>query len=44
MLTLTKWRDKTTFQKILYIFVWIMIIITLLGVILVSASAVFENM
>ncbi|MCG7194097.1 DUF4044 domain-containing protein [Fructilactobacillus sanfranciscensis] len=41
---MTKWRDKTTFQKILYIFVWIMIIITLLGVILVSASAVFENM
>ncbi|XNW44154.1 DUF4044 domain-containing protein [Fructilactobacillus vespulae] len=39
---MTKWRDKSTFQKILYIFVWIMIIFTVLGVILGSATALLQ--
>ncbi|WP_338029983.1 DUF4044 domain-containing protein [Fructilactobacillus cliffordii] len=41
MVNLTKWKDKTTFQKILYVFVWIMIIVTLAGVILGSALTLF---
>ncbi|EKK20327.1 hypothetical protein B808_1068 [Fructilactobacillus florum 8D] len=28
-----KWKDRSTFQKILFIFVWVMIIVTLAGVV-----------
>ncbi|WP_078775200.1 DUF4044 domain-containing protein [Fructilactobacillus lindneri] len=39
---MTKWKDKSTFQKILYVFVWIMIIVTIGGVVLGSAAALME--
>ncbi|KID41311.1 DUF4044 domain-containing protein [Fructilactobacillus fructivorans] len=38
---MNKWKDKSTFQKILMIFVWLMIIATILSVVAGSAAAFF---